>query len=121
MQRACSGQPCRAQGLACAGPTVLAQAWGLDLVMGLLVLVADMFCTWGPDPIETLSQYQLQACVKAMFAALPSAWQEAAKQWHNQQAQGSNTCPPSAAWTAPLQKARSGQWWGAWVGPRIHS
>ena len=32
-------------------------------------------------------------------------------------ARGSATCPPpSAAWTALPQKARSGLWWGAWAG-----
>ena len=60
----------------------VAQVWGVDFVRGLPALVPGLFRTWVPG--DLLSQHQLQACVEAMFAALPSPWQEASKQWHAQ-------------------------------------
>ena len=62
----------------------VAQVWGLDFVGGQPALVAGLFRTWVPG--DLLSQHQLQACVEAMVAALPSPWQEAAKRWHAQHA-----------------------------------
>ena len=46
-------------------------------------------------PGDLLSQHQLQSCVEAMFAALPSPWQEAAKQWQAQQGTGQRYLSPT--------------------------
>ena len=71
----------------------VAQVWGVDFVGGLPALVAGLFRTWVPG--DPLSQHQLQACVEAMFAALPSPWQEAAKQWRAQQGTGQRYLSPT--------------------------